>query len=128
MSEAKTDVVVIGGGNAALCAALAAAEEGAKVMVLECAPESERGGNSRYTAGAMRVMFEGVDDLKQVMDLSEEEIANTDFGSYSFDDYFDDMARVTRYRANPDLVETLIRESHGTMVWMRQKGVRFQPS
>ncbi|MDH3414015.1 MAG: FAD-dependent tricarballylate dehydrogenase TcuA, partial [Gammaproteobacteria bacterium] len=53
---------------------------------------------------------------------------NTDFGRYSFDDYFDDMARITRYRANPDLVETLIRESQDTMVWMRGKGVRFQPS
>ncbi len=128
MSKLETDVVVIGGGNAALCAALAAAEQGAKVMVLECAPESERGGNSRFTAGAMRVVFEGVEDLKKIMDLSDEEISNTDFGSYSFDDYFDDMARVTRYRANPDLVETLIRDSHDTMVWMREKGVRFQPS
>jgi len=128
MSELNTDVVVVGGGNAALCAALAAAEQGAKVVVLECAPESERGGNSRFTAGAMRVVFEGVEDLQKIIELSGEEIANTDFGSYSFDDYFDDMARVTRYRANPDLVETLVRESHDTMVWMRAKGVRFQPS
>jgi tricarballylate dehydrogenase len=128
MSELKTDVVVVGGGNAALCAALASAQQGVKVMVLECAPESERGGNSRFTAGAMRVVFEGVEDLKKIMDLSDEEISSTDFGSYSFDDYFDDMARVTRYRANPDLVETLIRESHDTMVWMRDQGVRFQPS
>ncbi len=128
MSELKTDVVVVGGGNAALCAALSAAEEGAKVVVLECAPESERGGNSRFTAGAMRVVFEGVEDLQKIMELSDEEISNTDFGSYSFDNYFDDMARVTRYRANPDLVETLVRDSHETIVWMRAKGVRFQPS
>jgi len=128
MSELKTDVVVVGGGNAALCAALAAVEQGAKVVVLECAPEADRGGNSRYTAGAMRVVFEGVEDLKKIMELSDEEISNTDFGRYSFDDYFDDMARITRYRANPDLVETLIRESQDTMVWMRGKGVRFQPS
>ncbi|MDH3414161.1 MAG: FAD-dependent oxidoreductase, partial [Gammaproteobacteria bacterium] len=91
MSELKTDVVVVGGGNAALCAALAAVEQGAKVVVLECAPEADRGGNSRYTAGAMRVVFEGVEDLKKIMELSDEEISNTDFGRYSFDDYFDDM-------------------------------------
>ncbi|MDX1515166.1 MAG: FAD-binding protein, partial [Gammaproteobacteria bacterium] len=128
MSDSDKHVVVIGGGNAALCAALSAREQGAGVTVLECAPEDERGGNSRYTAGAMRVVFDGVDDLKKVMDLTPEEVANTDFGSYSFDQYFDDMARVTRYRANPDLVEILVRESLDTMVWMREKGVRFQPS
>ncbi|HEY5701589.1 MAG TPA: FAD-dependent tricarballylate dehydrogenase TcuA [Gammaproteobacteria bacterium] len=128
MSDLTTDVVVIGGGNAALCAALSARQQGADVVLLECAPEEERGGNSRYTAGAMRVVFDGVEDLKKVMELTLDEVANTDFGSYSFDQYFDDMARVTRYRANPDLVEILIRESLDTMVWMREQGVRFQPS
>jgi len=128
MSDLTTDVIVIGGGNAALCAALSAREQGASVIVLECAPEDERGGNSRYTAGAMRVVFNGAEDLQKVMELTPEEVANTDFGSYNFDQYFDDMARVTRYRANPDLVETLIRESLDTMIWMRGKGVRFQPS
>lgn len=128
MSDLTTDVVVIGGGNAALCAALSARQQGADVVLLECAPEDERGGNSRYTAGAMRVVFDGVEDLEKVMELTPDEVANTDFGSYSFDQYFDDMARVTRYRANPDLVEILIRESLDTMVWMREQGVRFQPS
>lgn len=128
MANLETDVVVIGAGNAALCAALSASEQGAKVMVLECAPEEERGGNSRYTAGAMRVVFNGVEDLQKVMELTPDEVANTDFGSYSFDQYFDDMARVTRYRANPDLVELLVRESLDTMIWMRSRGVRFQPS
>jgi len=128
MTDLTTDVVVIGAGNAALCAALSACEQGAGVVVLECAPEAERGGNSRYTAGAMRVVFDGAGDLQKVMELTPEEVANTDFGSYSFDQYFDDMARVTRYRADPDLVEILVRESLDTLVWMREKGVRFQPS
>ena len=123
------DVAIVGAGNAALCAALAAAQNGANVVVLEAAPEAERGGNSAYTAGAMRITYDGVDDLKKLIpDLSDENIASTDFGSYGFDDYFDDLARVTQYRADPDLAEILIRRSFDTLKWMRGQGVRFQPS
>ncbi len=127
MSEAY-DIVVIGAGNAALCAALAAQENGARVLVLERAPEDQNGGNSRFTAGAIRFAYEGVDDLREVMpDLSDEEVAQTDFGTYSEDQFFDDMFRVTQYRCDPDLVELLVRRSKATMVWMREKGVRFVP-
>ena len=77
MSNRK--VVVVGAGNAGLCAALSAREQGASVIVLECAPEEERGGNSRFTAGAIRIAYEGVDDLKKLMpDLSAHEIEMTD--------------------------------------------------
>ena len=128
MTDPETDVVVVGAGNAAMCAALAAREQGAGVMVLEAAPRDESGGNSRYTAGAMRVVFAGAEDLVKVMDLSAQELANTDFGQYTREQYYDDMARVTRFRCDPDLVETLVENSLDTMVWMRSKGVRFQPS
>ena len=129
MSEESTDVVVVGAGNAALCAALAARESGLRVLVLERAPEEERGGNSRFTAGAIRFAHDGLEDLVRVMpDLSDEERANSDFGTYTREQYFDDMARVTQYRANPDLVEVLVDHSLDTLVWMREKGVRFQPS
>ena len=128
MTDPETDVVVVGAGNAAMCAALAAREQGAGVMVLEAAPRDESGGNSRYTAGAMRVVFAGAEDLVKVMDLSAQEIANTDFGQYTREQYYDDMARITRFRCDPDLVETLVENSLDTMVWMRSKGVRFQPS
>ena len=68
------DVIIVGGGNAALCAALAAREGGARTLVFECAPEAERGGNSRFSAGAMRVAYNGVDDLARLMpDLTDEE-------------------------------------------------------
>jgi tricarballylate dehydrogenase len=127
--QLTADVAIVGAGNAALCAALAAAENGANVVVLEAAPEAERGGNSAYTAGAMRITYDGVDDLKKLIpDLSDENVASTDFGSYAFDDYFDDLARVTQYRADPDLAEILIRRSFDTLEWMRGQGVRFQPS
>ena len=130
MSEArKIDVVVVGAGNAAMTAALSAREQGAGVLLLERAPYDERGGNSRFTAGAIRFAHDGIDDLLKVMpDLSEEEIKNTDFGTYTRDEYFDDMGRLTRYRADPDLVEMLINNSLETMIWMREKGLRFQPS
>ncbi|MBM3950667.1 MAG: FAD-binding dehydrogenase [Rhodospirillales bacterium] len=122
------DVVVVGGGNAALCAALAAREGGATVCVLERAPIEESGGNSRFTAGAIRFAYGGVDDLKQVMpDLTEAEIAATDFGAYTEDDFFEDMFRVTQYRADPDLVETLVRRSFDTILWLHGKGLRFVP-
>ena len=122
------DVVVVGGGNAAFCAALAAEEQGAKVAVLERAPEEESGGNSRFTAGAIRFAYRGVDDLREVMpDLTGEEIERTDFGTYTEDQFFDDMFRVTRYRTDPVLCELLVRRSFETMKWLRGKGVRFQP-
>jgi tricarballylate dehydrogenase len=124
----SVDVLVIGAGNAAFCAALAAKEQGASVLMLERAPEDEAGGNSRFTAGAMRFAYDGVDDLRALMpDLSEAEIARSDFGSYTEEQFFDDMGRVTEYRCDPDLAELLIRRSKATMGWMRDKGVRFHP-
>ena len=126
---AGADVIVVGAGNAAACAALAAREAGGSVLMLEAAPEAESGGNSRYTAGAMRVVFSGVDDLVQLMpDLTDDERTNVEFGSYSAQQFFDDMARVTQYRADPDLVDLLVRESFPTLAWMAAKGIRFQPS
>jgi tricarballylate dehydrogenase len=118
--------VVVGAGNAAFCAALAAQEQGARVLVLERAPQAEAGGNSRFTAGLMRVAYDGVEDLKKMIpDLTPEEIARTDFGTYTAEQFLDDMARVTEYRCDPDLTETLVRNSLATLVWMRSKGVRF---
>ena len=128
MGAVSYDVVVVGAGNAALCAALAAREAGASVLVLECAPEEEAGGNTRFTAGAMRFAYRGVEDIKAIVpDLTEGEIASTDFGDYTEDQFFDDMFRVTQHRADPDLVEVLVRNSFPTMKWLHGKGVRFQP-
>jgi tricarballylate dehydrogenase len=121
-------VIVVGAGNAALCAALAAREEGAEVLVLERAPKERRGGNTAFTAGAMRVVYSGVDDLRRLMpDLTEEEVASTDFGSYPAGAYLDDLARVTEYRTDPELASTLVEKSLPTMLWMSEKGVRFVP-
>src|SRR5271156_5939520 len=128
MSEREVDVVIVGAGNAALCAALAAAEQGARVLVLERAPEAESGGNSRFTAGAFRCVYDGVDDLRALMpDLTDGEVSNTDFGTYTEAQFFDDMGRVTEYRADPDLTELLVKGSRPALRWLRGKGLRFAP-
>ncbi len=122
------DIIVIGAGNAALCAALAARKSGKNILLLERAPESEKGGNSRYTAGAMRFVYNGIDDLRAIMpELSDAEIANADFGTYTRENFYDDMARMTQYRSDPDLTEILIENSYPTISWMFQQGVRFMP-
>src|ERR1700739_579512 len=122
------DVIVVGAGNAAFCAALAAQEQGASVLMLEAAPEEESGGNSRFTAGSIRVVYNGVDDIKALVpDLTEAEVETNDFGTYTQDQFFDDMARVTQNRADPDLVEQMVTKSFDTLIWMRRKGVRFIP-
>src|SRR5262245_18285234 len=128
MADRVADVIVVGAGNAAFSAALAAQEQGAKVLMLEVAPEEESGGNSRFTAGSIRVVYNGVEDIKALVpDLTEKEIAETDFGTYTADQFFDDMARVTQNRADPDLVELLVTKSFDTFCWMREKGVRWIP-
>src|SRR5436190_18567537 len=120
------DVIVVGAGNAALCGALAARETAQKVLVLERAPEEEAGGNARYAAGLFRIVYNGLEDLKTLIpDLSADEIANTDFGTYTEAQFLDDMARVTEYRCDPDLTEILVKQSLATAQWMRKRGVRF---
>ncbi len=122
------DVIVVGAGNAAFCAALAAREAGVRVLVLDRAPEAENGGNSRFTGGAIRFTYDGPEDLRAIMlDLSAEEIASIDFGTYTEEQFFDDMFRVTQYRCDPGLVELLVRRSRATVNWMWEKGVRFVP-
>ena len=121
-------VIVVGGGNAGLCAALAAAEGGARVTLLERAPQPRRGGNTAFTAGAMRVAYKGAEDIRTLVpDLSDQQLAVTDFGTYDESQFFDDLARVTRYRADPELAETLVSGSFEALRWMRDRGVRFTP-
>ncbi len=123
MAEFEQDVVVVGAGNAATCAALSARENGASVLMLEIAPEDQRGGNSAFTGGAFRIVYHGGEDLARLIpDMNETELRDVDFGSYTEEQYFDDMGRLTQYRCDPDLTEILIRNSFGAGLWMRQKG------
>ena len=107
------DVLVLGGGNAALCAALCAREAGASVLLLECAPFDFRGGNSRHTRN-LRCMHDAPEDV-----LIER---------YREEEYWDDLWRVTGGRTDKALARLTIRDSARVRPWMRSHGVRFQPS
>ncbi|PYS55365.1 MAG: FAD-dependent tricarballylate dehydrogenase TcuA [Acidobacteria bacterium] len=109
----EADVAVVGGGNAALCAALVARESGASVMVLESAPPEYRGGNSRHTRN-MRCMHETPAD-----GLAD---------AYSEDEYFGDLLRVTGGKTTESLARLAIRDSLQARKWMKSYGARFQPA
>jgi tricarballylate dehydrogenase len=123
----RCDVVVVGAGSAAICAALAAREAGAHVVLLERAPREERGGNTAFTGGALRMVYENVDQLTALVpDIPAEQLARTDFGQYTARKFYDDLARVTEYRADPDLLELMVDRSYETYLWLRRNhGIRF---
>src|SRR5262252_6126616 len=124
----EPDVLVVGAGNAALCAAISAHEHGARVLILEAAPFEERGGNSHFTGGAFRFAFAGIDDLIAVLpSLAQENLKNVDFGTYTQEQFFDDLFALTQYRCDPDLTEILVRGSLDTAKWVVRQGVRLQP-
>ena len=107
------DVVVAGGGNAALCAAIAARREGSRVLVLEAAPRFYRGGNTRHTRN---------------MRCAHDSATATLSGPYSEEEFWDDLLRVTAGRTDEALAKMMIRESKDMLHWIAAQGVRFQPS
>ena len=123
------DVVVVGAGNAALCAALSAHEGGARVLVLEKAPEEEKGGNSYFTAGGFRFAHEGLDDVRRdiLTDLSEAEARQIDLPGHDRQHFYEQLMKVTRHQSDEDLAWILIDESRPTMAWLRSHGIRFIP-
>ena len=124
--SSQYDVIVMGAGNAALCAAVAAREQGSKTLVLEKAPEYFRGGNTYFTGGIIRCAYDGIEDIKALVpDMSSEEERSVDVGRYSQDDYYGDLMRVTAGHSDPELAQLLVSRSHPTLVWLREKGVRF---
>src|SRR5262245_25119617 len=124
----ETDVLVVGAGMAGLSAAIAAREAGASVIVIEKAPQAERGGNTRFSNGAIRAVYHGVEDIDQLVGgLSAAERERAEFGSYSREQYYDDLARVTQYRSHPDMADMLIENSRDTLFWLHQQGLRFVP-
>ncbi|MCA0149298.1 FAD-dependent tricarballylate dehydrogenase TcuA [Rossellomorea vietnamensis] len=121
------DVVVVGAGNAALCAAISAREEGVEVLVLEKGPEHKRGGNSFFTDGAIRVAYHDLTDIRKVVtDLSDEEADSIVMPDYNEEDYYEDIMRVTEGESLPELARQLVDRSFETLVWMKGHGVKFE--
>ena len=111
--QSSWDVVVIGAGNAGLSAAITAAEAGCRVLVLDAAPQHMRGGNTRHTRN-LRAMHEEPTDVL------------TD--AYSFEEYFDDLMRVTKGVTNQELARLTLEKSAELTSWLSRRGVRFQPA
>jgi tricarballylate dehydrogenase len=126
-TERGWDVVVVGGGNAALCAALAAREKGARVLLLEKAPEAQRGGNSFFTAGGFRFVHQGLEDLRTdvIPDLTSGEASAVEVPPYTEASFRDDLMRLTEDLSDPELAEVLVTRSRATVTWMRRHGIRW---
>ena len=122
------DVAIVGAGNSALTAALAAREQGAQVLVLEKAPIHRRGGNTYFTGGVFRFAFQDLDAIRALLpDLPVAELANVEVDGYAEAEYYSDIMRVTEGLADPTLTQVLVDGSNSTMRWLRSKGMRFEP-
>jgi tricarballylate dehydrogenase len=109
----KFDVLVIGGGNAALCAAISARRQGASVLVLEGAPKFYRGGNTRHTRN-MRCAHDAATEILT--------------GPYTEQEFWEDLLRVTGGETDEELARFMIAESKDILNWIVEQGVRWQPS
>ncbi len=113
------DVIVVGAGNAATCAALSARENGARVVMLEIAPEDKRGGNSAFTGGLFASSTTAARTSRLILDMNTE-LRDAYSRHLHRGAVVDDMGRLTQYRCDPDLIEILIRGSFDAALWMRQ--------
>lgn len=120
-------VVVVGAGNAALSAAVAAADAGAPVVVLEKAPEELRGGNTRFTGALFRMALDDVEAVRRLVpDLTDEDVAGIDMHPYPAADFYADVMRLSSGWPDPELVGILADRSFETTRWLTELGVRFQ--
>lgn len=122
------EIIVVGSGNAALCAALAAKERGRDVLIIEKAHPDLAGGNTAYTAGAMRFAYDGKDDLLPLLDDPDDpRLPSTDFGQYSAETFKADLLSFNGGRPLSAEQQALVAESYPTVRWLSSLGVKFEP-
>ena len=124
-TSGSADVVVVGGGNAGFCAAHAAASRGRSVLLLERAAPAEAGGNSYFTAGAVRMTHGGVADLLDVVE-PDERLAHTEVPDYPPRQFRADMERTTSGRCDPVLTDALVADSAPAVHWLSELGMSFR--
>ncbi|GBF27366.1 fumarate reductase flavoprotein subunit [bacterium MnTg02] len=126
------DVIVVGAGNAALAAAVSARESGAtKTVVLEKAPKDMRGGNTHWSGGLLRIAFNSVEDLDELVPEAEKDFPGFRGGiePYKAEDFWDDLLRVTGGRTDRELAEIVISNSYDTICWMhKHAGIPMEPA
>jgi len=125
---AEYQVIVIGAGNAALAASVSARGAGAdRVLVLEKAPEHDRGGNTHFSGGLFRFAFDRPDDLLRLVPKAREVKGFMEgIEAYPADAFREDLLRVTEGRTDPELSQILIANSYETVSWMAEQGMAFE--
>jgi tricarballylate dehydrogenase len=122
----RPDVIVVGSGNAGLSAALAAADLGGSVVVVDAAPEDWIGGNSAFTAGAFRTTYDGLDDLRPVIPIDDETAAAIDLAPYTPDDFRRDIQAMAGGRSDKGLVDVLVGGAADAVRWLADHGVTWE--
>ncbi|MPZ61687.1 MAG: FAD-dependent oxidoreductase [Propionibacteriales bacterium] len=127
MTKGVGHVIVVGAGNAALVAALAAHEQGAKVTVLEAGTREERGGNSRFAGATFRFAHDGMDSIAPLIaDESKDLLPVSTTKPYPQADFARDLMETSGRRADRALTQVLVEESYDTVRWMRDKNVKWE--
>jgi tricarballylate dehydrogenase len=127
VAEEHYDVIVVGAGNAGMSAAHAARERGSSVLVLEKADREWSGGNSAFTAGAIRIAHGGLGDLRDILEGIDDDLAaRTDLEPYTAEEFLADMRRVTLGRGDPAMAEVLVGDSGAAVRWLHERGLRFR--
>ena len=121
-------VLIVGAGNAALCAGLAALERGAEVLMIDAGAQDMAGGNSKYTAGAMRFAYEGVEELLPLLtDPKDPRLEHTEFGAYTQEAFGEDLLGFNLGQPLTQEQQDLITLSYPTLYWLADQGITFEP-
>src|SRR5262245_45951893 len=124
----KYDVIVVGGGSAALETAVAACQHGAKrVVMLEKAPAVESGGNARYSSTGFRFVYSGKEEIKQLVpDMDAVTYDRIAVPPYTVQDFIDDMNRVTENLIDQDLARVIAEDSNEAIHWTQKMGIKWK--